>query len=56
MESLKAKRRKPSNTFRRREALNKKGWGHDPNQMTMDKFLVPKRRKNLENNQLMLMT
>lgn len=56
MESLKAKRRKPSSSFKRREALNKKGWERDDKQMTIDKFLVPKRRKRVENNQLMLMT
>lgn len=55
MESLKAKRRKPSNTFKRREALNKKGWEKDDNQMTMDKFLVPKRKKKVEENRFMMM-
>ena len=56
MESLKAKRRKPGSSFKRREALNKKGWAKDDKQMTIDKFLVPRRKKRVENNQLMLMT
>ena len=55
MESLKSKRRKPSNTFKRREALNKKGWGKDDKQMTIDEFLVPKIRKQANNTRYMVM-
>lgn len=52
---LRGKSRKPIGSFKRREALNKKGWGKDENQMTIDQFLVPKRKKKLENTKLMMM-
>ena len=55
MESLRAKRRKPGFTFKRREALNKIGWGKDDKQTTLDKFLVPKRRGKAEDTNFMLM-
>jgi len=55
VEALRGKK-KISKSFRRREALDKKGWGKDNNQMTIDKFLVPKRKKKVESTQLMMMT
>lgn len=54
IDTLKAKSRKPLGSFKRREALNKKGWGKEENQMTIDQFLVPKRKK-VENTKLMMM-
>ena len=55
MDSLRAKRRKPGFTFKRREALNKKGWGKDDKQQTLEKFLVPKMRKKADDTNFMLM-
>ena len=55
MDSLRAKRRKPGITFKRREALNKKGWGKDDKQQTLEKFLVPKMRKKADDTNFMLM-
>ena len=55
MESLKARKRRPSSTFKRREALNKKGWDKSSDQLTMDKFLVPKKRKKVDNAKFMMM-
>lgn len=55
MDSLRNKRRKPISSFKRREALNKQGWGKENNQMTMDKFLIPRRKKKTENTSFMMM-
>ena len=55
MDSLRNKRRKPISSFKRREALNKQGWGKENNQMTMDKFLVPRRKKKTESTSFMMM-
>lgn len=52
IDSLKARKR---SSFKRREALNKKGWGKDINQLTMDKFLVPKKRKRGDDSRFMMM-
>ena len=55
MESLRSKNRRPGSTFKRREALNK-GFSNDPSQMTLDKFLVPKRKSKVENKNFMMMS
>lgn len=55
IESLRSKSRRPVNTFKRREALNK-GWTADSSQMTLDKFLVPKRKSKADNNKFMMMS
>ena len=55
MESLRSKGRRSVSSFKRREALNK-GWATDPSQMTLDKFLVPKRRNKVDSNKFMMMS
>lgn len=44
VETLKGKKRKTANSFKRREALGKDGW-EKGTKGPMDKFLVPKRKK-----------
>ena len=55
IENLRGRKKNSSNTFKRREALNKKGWGKQDNQMTMDKFLVPRKRKKTESSNFLMM-
>jgi hypothetical protein len=55
VESLRGKKRKSITSFKRREALSKKVWKKDDKQMSIDNFLVPKRKKKTESNQLIMM-
>ena len=55
VESLRGRKRKNITSFKRREALMKKEWKKDDNQMSLDKFLVPKRKKKSESSQLLMM-
>ena len=52
IEFLKSKKKHP---FKRRESLNKKGWKHDASQKKLDEFLVPKKRKKIEDSRFMMM-
>jgi hypothetical protein len=52
MEFLKSKKK---HSFKRRESLNKKGWTNDSAQKKMDDFLVPKKRKKVEDTQFNMM-
>lgn len=54
MDALRSKGRKSGHGFKRREALNK-GWGNDPSQMKIDKFLIPKSRTKAENSKFLMM-
>ena len=35
--------------------MNKKGWKHDASQKKLDEFLVPKKRKKIEDSRFMMM-
>jgi len=54
VESLRGRKRKKLSSFKRRESLNKKGWNKDDSQMSIDKFLVP-RKKKVESSQMKMM-
>ena len=54
IDALKSKSRRSAHGFRRREALNKV-WNNDSNQMSIDKFLVPKRKEKVENSRFLMM-
>lgn len=54
VETLKGRKRKSGNSFKRVEALNKKGWGKAKNQMKIDKFLVPKKKKTKSSKMMMM--
>ncbi len=55
VEALRGRKRKSKAATKRREALTKRGTNKEPNQMSLDTFLVPKKRKKVENSQLLMM-
>lgn len=52
LEALKCKKKQE---FKRRESLNKKGWSEDKGQMKIDQFLVPRKRKRIDDSRFMMM-
>lgn len=52
LEALKSKKKQ---AFKRRESLNKTGWNQDKTQMKIDQFLVPRKRKRIDDTRFMMM-